>query len=91
MTLGVSDTSVAYGALVDFTALLKVATSTSYGRLSANPIGKRTVRLQRRDVGSSTWTNFVTLPPSTPIGTYRATLRLFGTADFRTVYLDADE
>jgi hypothetical protein len=86
VTLGVNDSSVAFGAAVDFGSLLRVATSTSYGRLSANPIGKRTVRLQRRAVGSTTWANFYTLPPSTPTGTYRATLRLYGTADFRTVF-----
>lgn len=86
VTLGVNDSSIAYGAAVDFGSLLRVATSTSYGRLSANPIGKRTVRLQRRAVGSTAWTNFYTLPGSTPTGTYRATLRLFETADFRTVF-----
>ncbi len=86
VTLGVNDSSIAFGAAVDFGSLLRVATNTDYGRLSANPIGKRTVRLQRRAVGSTTWTTFYTLPPSTPTGTYRATLRLFETADFRTVF-----
>jgi hypothetical protein len=86
VTLGVNDSSVAFGAAVDFGSLLRVATNTSYERLSANPLGKRTVRLQRRAIGSTTWTNFYTLPASTPTGTYRATLRLFETADFRTVF-----
>lgn len=86
VTLSVNDSSVTYGAAVDFGSLLRVATSTAYGRLSANPLGKRTVRLQRRAIGSTTWTNFYTLPSSTSTGTYRATLRLFATADFRTVF-----
>ncbi len=86
VTLSVNDTSIAYLVPVDFSAPLRVATNTSYGRLSANPIGARTVRLQRRAIGSTTWTNFATLPPSTPTGTYRATLRLIETADFRTVF-----
>lgn len=86
VTLSISDSSIAFGAPVDFGSLLRVATNTAYGRLSANPIAKRTVRLQRRAIGSTTWTTFFTLPPSTPTGTYRATLRLFETADFRTVF-----
>jgi hypothetical protein len=86
VTLSVSDSSIAYGVPVAFSAPLRVATNTSYGRLSANPIGARTVRLQRRAIGSTTWTNFYTLPPTTPTGTYRATLWLIETADFRTVF-----
>ena len=86
VTLGFSDTSIPYGGLVDVTALLKVATDTDYGRLSANPIGARTIRLQRRAIGSTTWTNVVTLPSVTPTGTYRTSLRLYGTADFRASF-----
>jgi hypothetical protein len=66
--------------------MLKVATDTDYGRLSANPIGKHVVRLQRRSLGSTTWTNLVTLASSTPTGTYRATLRFFDTADYRAYF-----
>lgn len=86
LTLSISDTSIPYGALVDVSAYLKVATNTAYGRLSANPIGKHTVRLQRRAIGSSTWTNLVTLTSSTPAGRYVAALRLYGSADFRAVF-----
>jgi hypothetical protein len=86
LTLSISDTSIPYAGLVDFTAYLKVATDTSYGRLSANPIGARTVRLQRRAIGSTTWANLVTLPPSSTAGTYPTSLRLYSTADFRAVF-----
>ena len=86
LTLSVSDTLIPYAALVDFTAYLKVATNTAYGRLSANPIGQRTVRLQRRAVGSTTWSNLVTLTSSATAGTYRASLRLYGTAEYRAFF-----
>jgi hypothetical protein len=86
VTLGFSDTSIPYGGLVDVTALLKVATDTDYGRLSENPIGARTIRLQRRPIGSTTWTTLVTLPSASPTGTYRSSLRLYATADFRTYF-----
>jgi hypothetical protein len=86
LTLSISDTSIPYAGLVDFTAYLKAATNTDYGRLSANPIGGRTVRLQRRAIGSTTWANLVTLPSSSTAGTYPASLRLYSTADFRAVF-----
>lgn len=86
LTLSISDTSIAYGATVDITAYLKVATSTGYGRLSANPIGKRTVRLQRRALGSTSWTNFLTLTSSSQAGTYTSRARLYATADFRAYF-----
>jgi hypothetical protein len=86
LTLSISDTSIPYGALVDIAAYLKVATNTAYGRLSANPIGKHTVRLQRRAIGSSSWTNLVTLTSSTTAGTYVAALRFYSTADFRASF-----
>jgi len=86
LTMSISDTSIPYAGLVDFTAYLKVATDADYGRLSANPIGGRTVRLQRRAVGSTSWVNLVTLAAGSTTGTYVASLRLYGTADFRTVF-----
>ena len=86
LSLAVDDASIPYGGAVDFTSILKVATDTDYGRLSANPIGGRTIRLQRRAVGSSTWANLATLAGTSPTGRYTSTLRLFGTADFRAVF-----
>ena len=68
LSLAVDDTSIPYGGAVDFTSILKVATDTDYGRLSANPIGGRTIRLQRRSVGSSTWANLATLAGTSPTG-----------------------
>jgi len=44
------------------------------------------VRLQRRAIGSTTWANLVTLPPSSTAGTYPTSLRLYSTADFRAVF-----
>ena len=86
LTMSISDTSIPYAGLVDFTAYLKITTNTDYGRLSANPIGARTVRLQRRALGSTTWVNLVTLGSGSTTGTYVASLRLYSSADFRTVF-----
>ncbi|HET8787098.1 MAG TPA: hypothetical protein VFM38_15805 [Candidatus Limnocylindrales bacterium] len=86
LTMSISDTSVAHAALVDFTAYLKVATNTDYGRLSANPIGARTVRMQRRALGSTTWVDYTTLRAGSTTGTYVTSIRLYVTADFRMVF-----
>ena len=86
LTLSPSDTSLPYNGAVTMTAALKVATNTAYGRLSANAVSVRTVRLQRRAIGSTTWAAFTTLSPTSPTGSYAATFRLSATADFRAVF-----
>ena len=86
LSVAVNDASVAYGASVTFSSVLKVATDADYLRLSGNAVSARTVRLQRRSIGSTTWATFATLASGSPVGTYRATLRLFGTADYRAVF-----
>ena len=86
LTTSVNDSSIPYGGAVSFTAALKVATDTDYGRLSANNVSGRTVRLQRRALGSTSWANFTTLTPTSPTGSYSASVRLTATADFRAVF-----
>jgi hypothetical protein len=86
LSIAADDTSVSYGTPVDFRSILKAATNTSYGRLSANPVGGRTIRLQRKAVGSSTWSNVTTLTSVSPTGTYVGTVWMYQTADYRTVF-----
>ena len=86
LTLTANDTSIPYNGAVTFTATLKVATDSAYGRLSANAVSGRTVRLQRRAIGSSTWAAVTTLTPTSPTGSYAATFHLTATADFRAVF-----
>jgi hypothetical protein len=86
LTLSANDTSIPYNGSVRMTAVLNVATDSSNGRLSANAVSGRTVRLQRRALGSTTWVNFTTLMPTSPTGSYTATFGLTATADFRAVF-----
>lgn len=86
MTLSRSSSSVSYGGSVTMTALLKVATDTAYGRLSGNAVSGRSVKLQRRPPGSSTWTTVATMDPTTPTGSYVYALRLYSTTEFRAVF-----
>ncbi len=86
LAMSPNDSSVSYGATVTFTASLRVVTDTDYGRLSANPVSQRTVRLQRRPVGGGSWSNVATLSPTSPTGSYVVALRLFGSAEFRAIF-----
>ena len=86
MTLSRSASSVPYGGTVTFTAFLKVVTDTDYGRLSGNPVSQRTVRLQRRAPGTTTWANAATMSPTSPTGSYVVSLRLTSSGEFRAVF-----
>ena len=77
---------VPYGGAVTFTAFLEVITDADYGRLSGNPVSRRTIKLQRRPPGGTTWTTIATMPYTTPTGTYSTALRLYGSAEFRAVF-----
>ncbi len=86
LALRVNDASVPYGATVTVTSELRVETNSVYGEMSNNPVSKRTVRLQRRPPGTTTWTTVATMTPSTPTGTYVTSVKLQSSSEFRAVY-----
>ena len=86
MTLSRSASSVPFGGSVTFTALLKVVADSDYGRLSGNPVSLRSVRLQRRAPGTTTWANVATMTPTSPTGSYVLSMRLYSSAEFRAVF-----
>lgn len=86
LSLSRSPSWVPYGGTVTFTAFLKIVTVADYGRLSGNPVSRRTIKLQRRPPGGTTWTTIATMPYTTPTGTYAIALRLYGSAEFRAVF-----
>lgn len=86
LTLSRSSSWVPYGNSVTLTALLKVVTDTAYGRLSGNPVSSRSVKLQRRPPGGTTWSTVATMSPTSPAGSYLHALRLYTTTEFRAVF-----
>ena len=66
--------------------MLKVADVGAYYRLKVNPISERTVRLQRRAPGASTWTTVGTMPATGASGTYSLTQKLQTDAEFRATF-----
>ena len=87
VTLSASPSSVAYGGTTRLTALLRVVDDPDYGRIGGNPVSYRTVRLQRRAPGASTWTTITSMTPNaSPTGSYVASVRLQATAEFRAIF-----
>jgi hypothetical protein len=91
LTLATDTTVVSSGDTVTFTSTLRTATDTAYVRLSSNVLSGRSVRLQRRPAGSSTWTSIATMTPASPTGTYTTTLSPSGTADYRAFFSPSTE
>jgi hypothetical protein len=90
--LAASPTAVSRGGTVTLTATLKVADVSSYVRLGLNPISSRTVTLQRRAAGTSTWSTAGTMAIGSTSGTYRMSFSLTATTEFRAVFAKpADE
>ena len=86
LTLSASPTSIPYGGTTRLTAVLKVGDVGAYYRLKINPISERTVRLQRRAPGASTWTTVGSMPATGGSGTYALTLKLQTDAEFRATF-----
>lgn len=89
--LAAGRSTVALGETVTFSATLKVATSSSYRKLSGNPVSGRSMRLQRRLVGTTDWTTIVTMPGGSSAGTYVANVTPSATADWRVVATPSGE
>jgi hypothetical protein len=84
-TVAASTSATIYGASVTFNATLKVASDTDYGRLRGNPLSGRTVKLQRRTPGSTTWTTVTTMSAA-GTGAYSASTKVTATMEYRAVF-----
>ncbi|MEO6207555.1 MAG: hypothetical protein ABIP77_06340 [Candidatus Limnocylindrales bacterium] len=86
LTLVAYPTSVPSGESARLTASLKVAVNDAYGRLSGNPVSNRTVTLQRRPAGSSTWTSIGAMPAISTAGVYAMSVPLTYRTEFRAIF-----
>ncbi|MEX2183661.1 MAG: hypothetical protein WEC14_04395 [Chloroflexota bacterium] len=86
LTLSASPTSVAFGGTTTLSSVLKVAGNDSYGRLRGNPVSGRTVTLQRRAPGTTSWTSVGSMATGSTAGTYTMAIKLQATAEFRAVF-----
>jgi hypothetical protein len=86
LTLAASPNAVAYNGTTTLTATLRVGGSSSYGTLANNALSDRTVQLQRRTPGSTTWTTIGTMATGASAGTYTYRLPLTASAEFRATF-----
>jgi hypothetical protein len=85
LAFSASPTSTPLNGNVTFTATLTTGDwpSDFNGRISLKPAHARTVVLQRAPVGSSSFTDYLTMLAGTTAGTYTATFAIFGTYQWR--------
>lgn len=88
LTMSVTSQSITPGTTVTFAASLKVADNPGDGRLTGNPIANRTVYLQRRPVGATSWTAMGQMTPGTNPGTYALRQSPTATYEWRVVFPD---
>ena len=86
LTIGASTTQIVSGGSTTLTATLKVVDSDSYGRLGGNAVSGRTVTLQRRAVGTTTWIAVGTMPTGAASGTYVLAQRPGVDTEYRAVF-----
>jgi hypothetical protein len=87
-TLGLTagPASIAKGATTTLTATLKVADNSTYVRLALNPVASRTVTLQRRPAGTTSWATVGTMANGPTSGTYSLSISLQARTEFRAVF-----
>jgi len=86
LTLSASPTAVLSGASTTLTATLKVVDDDAYFLLGGNPVSGRTVTLQRRAPGATTWTTVGTMGSGSGSGTYVLVQRPTATTEYRAVF-----
>ena len=87
LVLASSASSIQAGTTITFSATLKVGANDGDGRLGGNPLANRTVHLQRRSPGSSTWTTLGVMTPGSTAGTYTLRQSPTATYEWRAVFL----
>jgi hypothetical protein len=86
-TLTASPTTAYAGTTVTFTATLKISVDTANRALSGDPLSDRTILLQRRAVGATSWSTVTTLTPSASVeGLYTGLWSPTATYDWRVLF-----
>ena len=86
LTIAASSTQIVVGGSTTLTATLKVVDADAYGRLGGNAVSGRTVTLQRRAVGTTTWTSVGAMAFGSVTGTYVLAQSPGGATEYRAVF-----
>lgn len=79
-------TTIGPGQSVRITGNLKVATAGSARLLSGDPLSNRSITLQRKVPGATTWSTVGTLSPNSTAGSHGLTITPSQTYDYRLVF-----
>lgn len=86
LALTASPSAIAKGGTTTLTASLKVADLPSYVRLALNPVALRSITLQRRPPGTTTWITVGTMANGPASGTYTMSVSLLSRTEFRALF-----
>lgn len=87
LTIAADPTIVLVGGSVRVTGELEIASATAAKRLSGDPLSKRTVILQKRSLGATTWSTVLTMTSITGAnGSYSGVIWPTATADYRLFF-----
>jgi hypothetical protein len=86
LSLAPSTSTIAPGGTAALTATLKVGSSSAYVQLVGNPVSGRTVTLQRRTVGATSWTTVGSMGSGAAAGTYLASQSPSVDTEYRAVF-----
>jgi len=85
-SLRASSTTIAYKAGVTLTADVAIASDVAYKRLRGWGLSGRTVSLQRRAPGTTSWTTVAPMPAGSVDGSYSVVIYPTATYDWRAVF-----
>jgi hypothetical protein len=86
LAISVGGTQVGSGDPVRITGTLRIASASSAGELSGDPLSGRVISLQRRALGGSAWGTVGTMSSNSADGSYGLTITPSKTYDYRLVF-----
>jgi len=86
LSLSASSSSITAGAAVSLSATLHVSSNANYAKLAGEPLSGRSVVLQRRVPGASSWTTHGQMSATSIDGRYATTVKPSSTYDWRAIF-----
>ena len=88
-TLTAATTSANFGETIQLSATLRTTSASSSGALANDPLSWRSVVLQRRPVGSTTWSTIGSMVQGSTEGTYMLAISPTATYEWRAAFSPA--
>lgn len=86
LTIGTTSAYVSPGGSTKITGALEIAVSSAAKRMSGDPLSSRSIKVQRREPGGTTWSTVGTMSAATGAGNYQLTIKPPSTGDYRLFY-----